>query len=112
MFNIFEDITWLQFTKYPRIAKLPLHEQVQYYNQYLQELSKAAIKNQEVLNNDSYDNSNEDEEIKEEVKSETSSKKSLTVNDLKEQCKSLGIKGYSKKNKEELIEMIKNHKSI
>jgi len=86
------------------------------YNQYLQELSKAAIKNQEVLNNDnSYDNNNEDEEIKEEseeVKSETSSKTSLTVNELKEQCKSLGIKGYSKKNKEELLEMIKNYKSI
>jgi len=81
------------------------------YNQYLQELSSAAIKNHEVLNNDSYDNSNDDE-IKEEVKSETSSKKSLTVNELKEQCKSLGIKGYSKKNKEELIDMIKNHKSI
>ena len=29
---------------------------------------------------------------------------------LKEQCKSLGIKGYSKKKKEELIEMINNHK--
>jgi len=90
------------------------------YNQYLQELSKAAIKNQEILNNDNNnDDSNEDDEIKEddevkseEVKSETSSEKSLTVNELKEQCKSLGIKGYSKKNKEELIEMIKNHKSI
>ena len=43
MFNIFEEITWLQFTKYPRIAKLPLHEQVQYYNQYLQDLSVARL---------------------------------------------------------------------
>ena len=80
------------------------------YNQYLQELSKAAIKNNHKIdNNDSYDNSNEDEEIKEEVKSETSSNKSLTISELKDKCKELGIKGYSKKNKEELIEMIDNH---
>jgi hypothetical protein len=41
---------------------------------------------------------------------ETESNKSLTIDELKEQCKSLGIKEYSKKKKEELIEMIKNHK--
>jgi len=89
------------------------------YNEYLQELSKSAIKNQEILNsnNDNYEEteeiSNETHDIDDEpitVKSETSSKKSLTIAELKEQCKSLGIKGYSKKNKEELIEMIKNHK--
>jgi hypothetical protein len=44
-----------------------------------------------------------------EIKSVTSSKKSLTINELKEQCKSLGIKGYSKKKKDELIEMINKH---
>jgi hypothetical protein len=44
-----------------------------------------------------------------EIKSVTSSKKSLTVNELKEQCKSLGIKGYSKKKKDDLIEMINKH---
>jgi len=43
MINILEEITWLQFTKYPRIAKLPLHEQVQFYNQYLQDLSIARL---------------------------------------------------------------------
>jgi type I restriction-modification system DNA methylase subunit len=89
------------------------------YNEYLQELSKSAIKNQEILNsnNDNYEEteeiSNETHDIDDEpitVNSETSSKKSLTIAELKEQCKSLGIKGYSKKNKEELIEMIKNHK--
>ena len=69
------------------------------YNNNLQELSKSAIKDEEI-------------EIKEEIKNEdTNSNKSLTVNDLREQCKSLGIKGYSKKKKEELIEMIKNHKN-
>ncbi len=72
------------------------------YNNYLQELSKSAIKDDET------DIKNE---VKEEIKNEdTNSNKSLTVNDLREQCKSLGIKGYSKKKKEELIEMIKNHK--
>jgi len=65
------------------------------YNDYLLELSKFAIKNHE---------------YKEEVKEDINSKKSLTVNDLRDQCKSLGIKGYSKKKKEELIELIKNHK--
>jgi type I restriction-modification system DNA methylase subunit len=93
------------------------------YNEYLQELSKSAIKNQEILNsnNDNYEETNEisNENLNETydidnepitIKSETSSKKSLTFAELKEQCKSLGIKGYSKKNKEELIEMINNHK--
>ena len=38
--------------------------------------------------------------------STTSSTSSTTVASLKEQCKSLGIKGYSKKNKAELIKLI------
>jgi type I restriction enzyme S subunit len=76
------------------------------YNNYLQELSKSAIKNQEILNgtikNEIID---EDDE-----KTETNSDNSLNLDELKEQCKSLGIKGYSKKTKDELIEIIKNHK--
>jgi len=72
------------------------------YNDYLQELAKNAIKDVEI---------EVKKEVKEEIKNEdTNSNKSLTVNDLREQCKTLGIKGYSKKKKEELIEMIKNHK--
>jgi hypothetical protein len=42
--------------------------------------------------------------------SKIKSTKSQTLEQLKEQCKSLGIKGYSKKKKDELIELIKNHK--
>jgi len=42
--------------------------------------------------------------------SKIKSTKSQTIEQLKEQCKSLGIKGYSKKKKDELIELIKNHK--
>jgi L-lactate utilization protein LutB len=58
-----------------------------------------------------------DEELTEDIKDnikeeneETPSTKSQTVEELKEQCKSMGIKGYSKKKKDELIELIKNHK--
>ena len=80
------------------------------YNNYLQELAKSAIKNydsNDYTNHENNENDNSSE--KEEVKSDKSNK-SLTVSELKEQCKSLGIKGYSKKTKEELIEIIKNHK--
>jgi hypothetical protein len=41
MFNIFEEISWPQFVQLPNVARLPLNEQVQYYNQYLFELSEA-----------------------------------------------------------------------
>lgn len=41
MINIFEEITWPQFTQFPHVVKLPLNEQVQYYNQYLYDLSIA-----------------------------------------------------------------------
>jgi len=76
------------------------------YNNCLQELSKTAIKNQEILNEPTIN-----EIINEEKEDdETKSNKSLTIDELKEQCKSLGIKGYSKKKKDELIEIIKNHK--
>ena len=84
------------------------------YNNCLQELSKSAIKNQEILNgiyNEPIIDEMTDEEKEDDVKTEeTKSNKSLTMDELKEQCKSLGIKGYSKKKKDELIEMIKNHK--
>ena len=92
------------------------------YNEYLQELSKSAIKNQEILNGisneiiedtEEVDEKEEDNKEKSSVDEETTSiksNKSQTIQQLKEQCKSLGIKGYSKKKKEELIELIKNHK--
>ena len=78
------------------------------YNNYLTELSKEAIKNQEIFNTNDIQ-----EDIQEEHQEETisiKSNKSQTIEQLKEQCKSLGIKGYSKKKKDELIELIKNHK--
>jgi len=39
--NIFEELTWIQFTYIDSIKKLPLHEQVTAYNQYIQDLSIA-----------------------------------------------------------------------
>ena len=78
------------------------------YNNHLKELSKSAIKNDDIINQNSNDNDNDNDE-KQEIKS-SSSKSKQTIEELKEQCKSLGIKGYSRKKKEELIEMIRNHK--
>jgi restriction endonuclease S subunit len=88
------------------------------YNNQLKELRKAAIINDN--GNDNYtdiisieEDINNDEEIEEEIQEETpsiKSTKSQTLEELKEQCKTLGIKGYSKKKKDELIELIKNHK--
>jgi restriction endonuclease S subunit len=83
------------------------------YNNQLKELGKEAIKNQEILNTNEIIEEELTEDIKEEIEEETpsiKSTKSQTIEELKEQCKSLGIKGYSKKKKDELIELIKNHK--
>jgi hypothetical protein len=52
------------------------------------------------------DNENTQSELEEKVSSETSSKSKITVAELRDQCKSLGLKGYSKKNKAELLKMI------
>lgn len=41
MFNIFEEISWPQFTQLSHISRLPLQEQVNHYNQYLFQLSEA-----------------------------------------------------------------------
>ena len=86
------------------------------------ELSKAAIINQVILNSN-YIQEEQKEEQKKEIQEELIeeiekeeepisiiSNKSQTIEQLKEQCKALGIKGYSKKKKDELIELIKNHK--
>ena len=37
--NIFEEILWPQFVKIEKYSKLPLHEQVAAYNQYISDLS-------------------------------------------------------------------------
>ena len=80
------------------------------YKQYIKELSEEAIptttlselteKNVNIL----------PIEVKTpSIKSNTST--TSTVKDLREQCKSLGIKSYSKSKKDELLELIKNKTS-
>ena len=41
MFNIFEELSWPQFSQLPNVTRLPLNEQVQHYNQYLFDLNVA-----------------------------------------------------------------------
>ena len=73
------------------------------YNQLIKELSEEAIPNNPVAqltvaNVDTIKNTS--------TTPSASSTSSTTIASLKEQCKSLGIKGYSKKNKAELIKLI------
>ena len=41
--QVFEEILWPQFVQIEKIKRLPLHEQVEAYDQYLSELSLARI---------------------------------------------------------------------
>ena len=43
MFNIFEEISWLQFQQLEHVKRLPLNEQVTQFNMYLQDLSIARL---------------------------------------------------------------------
>jgi len=75
MFNIFEELTWPQFSQLSDIVRLPLNEQIQYYNQYLYDLSVArqnwidyqnkgprtpTIQNVELLAQEEYDPTSQD----------------------------------------------------
>jgi restriction endonuclease S subunit len=85
------------------------------YNNLIKELSDEAIPKTSVikeLTKENIDTFEEITEVKEEkvpsIKSSVAS--GTSIKSLKEQCKSLGIKGYSNKKKEELIKLIENHK--
>ena len=89
------------------------------YNNLIKELSDEAMpKTSEIieLTKDNIDTFEEITEVKEEkvpsIKSSVASSvaSGTSIKSLKEQCKSLGIKGYSNKKKEELIKLIENHK--
>jgi hypothetical protein len=41
MINIFDEISWPQFIQQVHVKKLPLNEQVKYYNQYIYDLDIA-----------------------------------------------------------------------
>jgi restriction endonuclease S subunit/type I restriction-modification system DNA methylase subunit len=85
------------------------------YNNLIKELSDEAIPKTSVikeLTKENVDTFEEITEVKEEnvpsIKSSVAS--GTSIKSLKEQCKSLGIKGYSNKKKDELIKLIENHK--
>ena len=63
---------------------------------------KNYLKMNQEISNEIIENTDDIEET-----SSIKSNKSQTIQQLKEQCKSLGIKGYSRKKKEKLIEIIK-----
>jgi restriction endonuclease S subunit len=89
------------------------------YNNLIKELSDEAMPKTSAiieLTKENVDTFEEITEVKEEkvpsIKSSVASSvaSGTSIKSLKEQCKSLGIKGYSNKKKEELIKLIENHK--
>jgi hypothetical protein len=87
-----------------------LHEDVrqaeELYKQLIQELSNEAIPPIAELTEDNIKMLNKDEKVDDTPSVKSNSSTKSTLSDLKKECKTLGIKGYSKKNKEELTKMI------
>ena len=78
------------------------------YKQFIKELAEEAIPSTATLTEENIKNNTETNSKTSSVKSSVSS--SSSVKELKEQCKSLGIKGYSKCKKAELIKLLEDHK--
>ena len=78
------------------------------YKQLIKELAEEAIPSTATLTEENIKNNTETDSKTPSVKSSVSS--SSSVKELKEQCKSLGIKGYSKCKKAELIKLLEDHK--
>ena len=78
------------------------------YKQFIKELAEEAIPSTATLTEENIKNKTETDSRTPSVKSSVSS--SSSVKELKEQCKSLGIKGYSRCNKAELIKLLEDHK--
>lgn len=108
-------------TTFDEIEKLQgeVKEAETLYNNLIKELSDEAMpKTSEIkeLTKENVDTFEEITEVKEEkvpsIKSSVASSvaSGTSIKSLKEQCKSLGIKGYSNKKKEELIKLIENYK--
>jgi len=76
------------------------------YKQLIQELSNEAIPPIAELTEDNIKMLNKDEKVDDTPSVKSNSSTKSTLSDLKKECKTLGIKGYSKKNKEELTKMI------
>jgi type I restriction enzyme S subunit len=74
------------------------------FKEYLEELAKDAIisnNTSKIINNDELEEAEEKQSIKEEKELSK-----MTIQELKNKCKELNIKGYSKFKKEELIDII------
>jgi len=78
------------------------------YKQLIQELSDEAIPPIAELTEDNIKILNKDENIDDTPSVKSNSSTKSTLSDLKKECKTLGIKGYSKKNKAELTKMIQD----
>lgn len=78
------------------------------YKQFIKELAEEAIPSTATLTEENIKNNTAPDSKTPSVKSSVSS--SSSVKELKEQCKSLGIKGYSKCKKAELIKLLEDHK--
>jgi type I restriction-modification system DNA methylase subunit len=76
------------------------------YKQLIQELSNEAIPPIAELTEDNIKKLNSDEKVNDTPSVKSNSSTKSTLSDLKKECKTLGIKGYSKKNKEELTKLI------
>ena len=74
------------------------------YKQFIKELAEEAIPSTATLTEENIKNNTETDSKTSSVSSSSS------VKELKEQCKSLGIKGYSKCKKAELIKLLEDHK--
>ena len=85
-----------------------LKEAAKLYKQFIKELVEEAIPSTATLTEENIKNNTETDSKTSSVKSSVSS--SSSVKELKEQCKSLGIKGYSRCNKAELIKLLEDHK--
>ena len=85
-----------------------LKEAEKLYKQFIKELAEEAIPSRSTLTEENIKNNTEPGSRTPSIKSSVSS--SSSVKELKEQCKSLGIKKYSKCNKEELIKLLEDHK--
>jgi type I restriction-modification system DNA methylase subunit len=78
------------------------------YKQLIKELAEEAIPSTATLTEENIKINTKTDSKTPSVTSSVSS--SSSVKELKEQCKSLGIKGYSKCNKAELIKLLEDHK--
>jgi type I restriction-modification system DNA methylase subunit/restriction endonuclease S subunit len=97
-----------------------LEQEIESNKKLAEQFMLSVLQNTAVSNDDDTelmdkvdDDENQDntQQPEKKVSNETSSSCKITVAQLRDQCKSLGIKGYSNKNKETLLKMIEQSKT-